>query len=76
MKLAALLIASLASWLPAAAQTPHKLRVLCYNIHYGQGMDGEYDIQRLAEVIKAAKPDLVVLQQVHGCANFPGPVLL
>lgn len=64
MKLAALLIASLASWLPAAAQTPHKLRVLCYNIHYGQGMDGEYDIQRLAEVIKAAKPDLVALQEV------------
>lgn len=46
----------------AAAAEP--LRVLCYNIHYGQGMDGEYDVARLAEVIKAAKPDLVALQEV------------
>ena len=47
-----------------AAVEPPQLRVLCYNIHYGQGMDGEYDIARLAEVIKAAKPDLVALQEV------------
>jgi len=43
---------------------PQSLRVLCYNIHYGQGNDGVYDIPRLAEVIKAAKPDLVALQEV------------
>ncbi len=43
---------------------PVSLRVLCYNIHYGQGNDGVYDIERLAEVIKAAKPDLVALQEV------------
>jgi endonuclease/exonuclease/phosphatase family metal-dependent hydrolase len=46
------------------AADPISLRVLCYNIHYGQGMDGVYDIPRLAEVIKAAKPDLVALQEV------------
>ena len=40
------------------------MRVLCYNIHYGQGNDGEYNLQRLADVIKAAKPDLVALQEV------------
>ncbi len=40
------------------------LRVLCYNIHYGQGMDGRYDLERLAAVIAAAKPDLVALQEV------------
>ena len=40
------------------------LRVLCYNIHYGQGNDGEYNLQRLADVINAAKPDLVALQEV------------
>ncbi len=40
------------------------LRVLCYNIHYGQGMDGVYDIPRLAAVINQAKPDLVALQEV------------
>ena len=40
------------------------LRVLCYNIHYGQGNDGRYDIERLAAVIEQAKPDLVALQEV------------
>ena len=47
-----------------AAEEPGTLRVLCYNIHYGQGNDGEYNLQRLANVIKAAKPDLVALQEV------------
>lgn len=41
-----------------------RLRVLCYNIHYGQGNDGEYDLERLADVIKKAAPDLVALQEV------------
>ena len=40
------------------------LRVLCYNIHDGQGTDGKYDIERLAKVIQEAKPDLVALQEV------------
>ena len=47
-----------------AASKPLTIRVLCYNIHYGQGNDGKYDLQRLAEVIRAAKPDLVALQEV------------
>lgn len=58
-----LLLFALAAVSCAAAE-PLQLRVLCYNIHYGQGMDGEYDVARLAEVIKAAKPDLVALQEV------------
>jgi endonuclease/exonuclease/phosphatase family metal-dependent hydrolase len=41
-----------------------ELRVLCYNIHYGQGTDGKYDIPRIANVIKAARPDIVALQEV------------
>lgn len=47
-----------------ADHKPKALRVLCYNIHYGQGNDGVYDLARLAEVINAAKPDLVALQEV------------
>ncbi|MFV1995332.1 MAG: endonuclease/exonuclease/phosphatase family protein [Verrucomicrobiales bacterium] len=43
---------------------PVSLRVLCYNIHYGQGNDGNYDIPRIAEVIKKTKPDLVALQEI------------
>ena len=42
-----------------ADEKPHTLRVLCYNIHYGQGTDGRYDLERLAAVISQAKPDLV-----------------
>jgi len=45
-------------------ESPPVLRVLCYNIHYGQGNDGVYDVERLAKVIQAAKPDLVALQEV------------
>jgi endonuclease/exonuclease/phosphatase family metal-dependent hydrolase len=48
----------------AIAKEVTTLRVLCYNIHYGQGNDGEYNLQRLADVIKASKPDLVALQEV------------
>ncbi len=40
------------------------LRILCYNIHYGQGNDGKYDIPRLAKVIKQLNPDLVALQEI------------
>ena len=47
-----------------AAERPATLRVLCYNIHFGQGMDGEYNVARLAEVIKKHKPDLVALQEI------------
>jgi len=64
MKLFTLLITAAFSASNALAETPQTLRVLCYNIHYGQGMDGQYNIQRLADVIKAAKPDLVALQEV------------
>ena len=40
------------------------IRVLCYNIHYGQGTDGIYDIERLAKVINQTRPDFVALQEV------------
>ena len=53
-----------ASSTPLRAAEKTRLRILCYNIHYGQGNDGVYDIPRLAEVIKAAKPDLVALQEI------------
>lgn len=50
------------------------LRILCYNIHYGQGNDGVYDLERLAEVIKAVKPDLVALQEVDVVVRRSGKV--
>ena len=46
---------------PAAART---LRVLTYNIHHSEGRDGRYDLNRIANVIKAANPDIVALQEL------------
>jgi endonuclease/exonuclease/phosphatase family metal-dependent hydrolase len=40
------------------------LRVLTYNIHHGEGMDGELDLERIAGVIRSVEPDLVALQEV------------
>ena len=44
-----------------ASQT---IRVMTYNIHVGVGMDRKLDLQRIADVINAARPDLVGLQEV------------
>ncbi len=43
---------------------PVRLRVLTYNIHHGEGVDGSFDLERLARVITAVEPDLVALQEV------------
>lgn len=51
-----------------------ELRILCYNIHYGQGNDGVYDLERLAAVIKAVAPDLVALQEVDVMVRRSGRV--
>lgn len=57
-----------AGWLEARAQTPIKpprvFRLMTYNIHHGEGMDGRVDIARIAEVIKNQQVDLVALQEV------------
>jgi endonuclease/exonuclease/phosphatase family metal-dependent hydrolase len=47
---------------PGAAK--RTLRVMTYNIHVGVGMDKKLDLQRIADVINAARPDLVGLQEV------------
>lgn len=41
-----------------------ELRVMCWNIHRGVGEDGKLDLERIAAVIRAQKPDLVALQEV------------
>lgn len=40
------------------------LRVLSYNIHHGEGVDGKLDLQRIASVIQSVHPDIVALQEV------------
>lgn len=46
------------------AETPKTLRILAYNIHHGAGLDGVLDLQRIADVITRAAPDVVALQEV------------
>ena len=41
-----------------------RLRVLSYNLHHGEGVDGRLDLERIAEVVRAEDPDLVALQEV------------
>ena len=50
------------------------LRVMTYNIHHCQGTDGRTDIQRIANVIKTAKADLVALQEVDYMTKRSGRI--
>jgi endonuclease/exonuclease/phosphatase family metal-dependent hydrolase len=55
----------------------HTLKIMTYNIHYGIGRDGRYDVNRIIEVIAAEDPDVVTLQEVDNkvartrCDNQP-----
>ena len=48
------------------------IRVLSYNIRQGEGLDGCVDLERTAEVIRRADPDLVALQEVDTCCERSG----
>lgn len=50
--------------IPAGTSIKKTLRVMTYNIHVGVGMDGKLNLERIAEVIKRERPDLVGLQEV------------
>ena len=49
---------------PQPQAVPLTLRVLTYNIHHGEGMDGRFDLSRLAGMMIRVHPDLVALQEV------------
>lgn len=40
------------------------VRVLSFNIYHGETMNGDFDLEQIARVIRGAKPDLVALQEV------------
>jgi endonuclease/exonuclease/phosphatase family metal-dependent hydrolase len=52
------------AWTRSPQAIPLTLRVLTYNIHHGEGMDGRVDLPRLAGVVASVHPDLVALQEV------------
>ena len=51
-----------------------RLRVLSYNIHHGEGLDGRIDLERIASVIRASEADLVALQEVDQSTERSGGV--
>ncbi len=51
-----------------------ELRVLAYNIHHGEGMDGKIDLPRIAGVIEKGRPDFVALQEVDNGVNRSGNI--
>ena len=40
------------------------VRIMTFNIHHGEGVDGIYNIGRIADFILDHKPDIVMLQEV------------
>jgi endonuclease/exonuclease/phosphatase family metal-dependent hydrolase len=55
------------AWLPGCNSpdiTPVVLRVMTYNIHHAEGLDGKVDLERIANVIRQSNADIVALQEV------------
>ena len=48
------------------------LRLMTYNIRHGAGMDDVIDLDRQANVIRDAAPDVVGLQEVDSCVKRSG----
>lgn len=68
-----LALLALTAALPAAE--PAVIRVVSYNIRVGgMGMDGKRDLARTAAVLRALKPDIVLLQEVDLNARRSGKV--
>lgn len=53
---------------------PVTLRVLCWNVHHGEGRDGRVDLDRIAAVVRRARPHLVSLQEVDRGVRRTGGV--
>jgi endonuclease/exonuclease/phosphatase family metal-dependent hydrolase len=63
------IISFLFLWLSpwVVAEGNHSLRIMTYNIHHAEGVDGKVDYERIAAVIRKADPHIVALQEVdHG----------
>ncbi len=54
--------------LPAQGD-PGVLRIVTYNIHHAEGVDGKLDVDRIVGILRALNPDVVCLQEVD--RNLP-----
>jgi endonuclease/exonuclease/phosphatase family metal-dependent hydrolase len=46
------------------ADSKQIIRVLSYNIYHGETLNHDFDLERIADVIKSVSPDIVALQEV------------
>jgi len=59
---------------PVVAGETRPLRVLTWNLQHGVGEDHKLDLQRIASVIRDAKPDLVALQEIDQNCRRSGKI--
>lgn len=62
--LAMILSIAVVSLFGCATGQPSTVRVLTYNIHHGEGMDGNIDLDRIVQIIRQTEADIVALQEV------------
>ena len=71
-------LAGVLAWLVFAvlgwAADANLVRVLSYNIHHGEGVDGRLDLVRIAKVISDSGAHLVALQEVDQRAQRTGGI--
>ena len=66
----ALIILAAGSMLGSVDESdPESLKVMTYNIHHAEGLDGVIDVDRIVKVVKAFDPDVIFLQEVD--RNLP-----
>jgi endonuclease/exonuclease/phosphatase family metal-dependent hydrolase len=65
LRLLASIAALVATSFSCAQPAPVTVRVMSYNIHHAEGIDGKLDVERIARVILGAKADIVGLQEVE-----------
>src|SRR5690554_1008072 len=49
-------------------------RLMCYNIHHGEGMDERMDIERISNLILKINPEVVGLQEIDSVVNRSGNI--
>lgn len=51
-------------WADEITPTKDSLRVITYNIHHAEGVDGKLDVERIASVLRGVDADVICLQEV------------
>jgi endonuclease/exonuclease/phosphatase family metal-dependent hydrolase len=70
----ALLLLCLSACASAAVRTGEPLRVLVYNIHAGKDAAGTGNLDRVAEIVRSSRSDIVMLQEVDNRTRRSGGV--